>query len=192
MVPLSYAFLGGCHMSSLKLIHASCLDTNGDVIVNAANRNLWAGGGICGAIFKKAGLNELQAECNKHKTPLKDGQAVITSSCGIKNAKAIIHAVGPDFGRTPNAFQELFEAYYNSLILLMENGYHSISFPMISAGIFGGSLENPAGETTKQCVRAYQKFREDYPEYDVDVLLCAFLEEEMEAAEKMMDILGGV
>lgn len=32
---------------------------------------------------------------------------------------------------------------------MMENGYHSISFPLISSGIFGGSLENPVAEATK-------------------------------------------
>ena len=60
--------------------------------------------GICGVIFKKAGLSELTAACKKHKTPLNDGDAVITPAFNMKNAKAIIHAVGPDFGVTPKAF----------------------------------------------------------------------------------------
>jgi O-acetyl-ADP-ribose deacetylase (regulator of RNase III) len=34
-------------------------------IVNAANDGLWAGGGVCGAIFRKSGHDELQAACNK-------------------------------------------------------------------------------------------------------------------------------
>lgn len=33
-----------------------------------------------------------------------DQDAVITPSFNMNNAKAIIHAVGPDFGRTPKAF----------------------------------------------------------------------------------------
>ena len=37
-------------------------------------------------------------------------------------------------------------------------------------------------ESTKQCCAAYKKFIEDYPEYDVDVLLCTFSEKEMEEA----------
>lgn len=174
-------------MSYIKLVYGSCADQIADVVVNAANRNLWAGGGICGVIFKKAGMAKLTAECDKYKVPLKDGEAVITSACNMKNAKAIIHAVGPDFGRTPTAFKALFEAYYNSLKVMMDNGYHSISFPLISSGIFGGALENPGAESTKQCCRAYNKFIEDYPEYDIEVLLCAFSADQMKKAQIAFD-----
>lgn len=65
----------------------------------------------------------------------------------------------------------------------MDNGYHSISFPLISSGIFGGSLANPVAESTKQCCRAYKKFVDDYPEYEIDVLLCAFMPSEMTEAQ---------
>ena len=33
-------------MSKIELIHGSCADQVADVIVNAANDGLWAGGGI--------------------------------------------------------------------------------------------------------------------------------------------------
>lgn len=177
-------------MNRIRLINDSCVNQNVDVIVNAANNELWAGGGVCGAIFSKAGIRELSDACSKYKTPLKDGSAVITPAFAIKNAKAIIHAVGPDFSRTPNAFKELFDAYYNSLVCLMENGYHSIAFPLISSGIFGGLLENPVNESTKQCVRAYNKFILDYPDYGIDVLLCAFTSSEMADAEKQFSLLN--
>ncbi len=170
-------------MSSIVLIHASCADQTVDAVVNAANDSLWAGGGICGVIFQKAGISELQRACAKYVTPLKDGSAVITPAFKMTNAKYIIHAVGPDFGRTPNAFKELNDAYYNSLCVLMNNNLHSISFPLISAGIFGGSLSNPAAESTKQCCLAYNKFTLDFPEYNVDVKLCAFSINEMKEAQ---------
>ena len=177
-------------MSSLKLINASCADQTVDAVVNAANGGLWAGGGICGVIFAKAGMKELSAACGKYKTPLKDGSAVITPAFNMKNAKAIIHAVGPNFSATPAAFKELFEAYYNSLKVLMDNGYHSISFPLISSGIFGGALKNPAGESAKQCIRAYKKFIETYPDYGVDVKLCAFSGSEMSKAQAEFNDAG--
>lgn len=170
-------------MSNIKLINASCADQDVDIVVNAANSGLWAGGGICGVIFKKAGMNALSAACSKYKTPLKDGSAVITPSFNMTNAKAIIHAVGPNFAVTPKAFKELFDAYYNSLKVMMDNNYRSISFPLISSGIFGGSLANPVAESTKQCKRAYNKFIADYPDYDINVILCAFSTSEYTQAQ---------
>lgn len=174
-------------MSKMELLNASCADQIVDAVVNAANSGLWAGGGICGVIFKKAGMSALTAACSKYKTPLKDGSAVITPAFQMTNTKYIIHAVGPDFGRTPKAFKELFDAYYNSLYVLMDNGLHSISFPLISSGIFGGSLSDPAAESAKQCCRAYRKFTADYPSYDIDVKLCAFSRSEMTAAQTVFD-----
>ena len=171
-------------MSKIELINASCADQEVDVVVNAANDGLWEGSGICGVIFKKAGRTELANACRKYKTPLNDGDAVITPAFNLKNAKAIIHAVGPNFAKPNKTFKELFDAYYNSLKVLMENGYHSISFPLISSGIFGGSLDNPVAESTKQCLRAYKKFTTDYPEYDVDVKLCAYTASEMQKAQQ--------
>ena len=40
--------------------------------------------------------------------------------------------------------------------------------PLISSGIFAGNLPNPVEESAKQCCRAYKKFIQDYPEYDID------------------------
>jgi len=173
-------------MSKLELINGSCADQVVDAVVNAANDGLWEGGGICGAIFRKAGSAELTAACNKYKTPLNDGDAVITPAFNMRNAKAIIHAVGPDFRVHSDAYEKLFDAYYNSLVVLMKNDYHSISFPLISSGIFSGNLSNPAGESTKQCVRAYKQFVSDYPDYDVDVKLCAYSAREMVKAGEMI------
>ena len=174
-------------MSRLDLINASCADQDADAVVNAANRGLWAGGGICGVIFRKAGMAELTDACSKIKTPLNDGDAVITPAFNMNNAKVIIHAVGPDFSVTPAAFKELFDAYYNSMVVLKDNGYHSISFPLISSGIFGGRLSNPVAESAKQCIRAYNKFTTDFPNYDIDVKLCAFTASEMVEAETVFN-----
>ena len=175
-------------MSNFTLIHGSCADQTADAVVNAANSGLWEGGGICGVIFGKCGSKELTQACSKIQTPVKDGNAVITPAFNMKNAKFIIHAVGPDFGRTPKAFLELFNSYYNSLVLLKDNGLHSISFPLISSGIFGGNLSNPAAESAKQCGRAYKKFVQDYPDYDVNVKLCAYGAKEYQDAKNELGI----
>ena len=174
-------------MSKIELLNASCADQTVDAVVNAANSGLWAGGGICGVIFQKAGLKELTQACSEYNTPLNDGDAVITPAFNMTNAKHIIHAVGPDFSYTPTAFEELFNAYYNSLCVLKENGLNSISFPLISSGIFGGDLPDAAGESTKQCCRAYNKFTSDYPDYEIEVKLCAFTSREMASAQNVFN-----
>lgn len=175
-------------MSNFTLIHGSCADQIADAVVNAANSGLWEGGGICGVIFDRCGSKELTKACSEIQTPVNDGNAVITPAFNMKNAKFIIHAVGPDFRQTPKAFLELFNAYYNSLVLLKDNGLHSISFPLISSGIFGGNLKNAPAESAKQAGRAYKKFVQDYPDYDVNVMLCAFGTKEYQNAKRELGI----
>ena len=174
-------------MSSIVLLNESCVDQNVDAIVNAANKNLAPGGGVCGEIFKRANIVDLMIACSYIKRPLSDGSAVITPACKIKNARFIIHAVGPDFSVTPTAFDKLFDAYYNSLCVLKEYLLHSISFPLISSGIYGGDLENPVAESVKQCVLAYKKFTSDYPDYQIDVKVCAYSSESMKEAKPIFD-----
>ena len=104
----------------------------------------------------------------------------------MNNCKYIIHAVGPNFAITPDAFNELKNAYYNSLIVLKDNNLHSISFPLISSGIFGGNLSNPVEESTKECINAYNEFTSIYNNYDIDVKLCAYSDFEMNEAQKVL------
>ena len=171
-------------MSNVKLVKGSCVEQNVDAIVNAANKYLAAGSGVCGAIFKKAGYDELTNACNMIETPLKDGDAVITPAFGVTNAKYIIHAVGPNFAITPDAFDKLYDAYYNSLVVLKENNLHSISFPLISSGIFGGDLEDPVEVSVDEFLRAFGDFVRENKDYDIDVSICAFSEKEMDNANK--------
>lgn len=65
----------------------------------------------------------------------------------MQNEKHIIYAVGPDFSRTPTAFRELFEAYYNSLFVLMDNGLHN-STEMIVKSLFLDKFK----DTVIQCI----------------------------------------
>ena len=98
-------------MSKLTLINDSSVEQPVDAIVNAANKYLLGGNGVCGAIFRKAGYDELTKYCSTIKTPLNDGDAVITPSFNIDNAEYIIHTVGPNFSITPAAFDALLIAY---------------------------------------------------------------------------------
>ena len=53
--------------SVIEIKKVSVLEVKADAIVNAANRNLWSGGGICCVIFKKAEYTELTDVCCKIK-----------------------------------------------------------------------------------------------------------------------------
>ena len=107
-----------------------------DVVVNAANTNLLMGGGVCGAIFKVAGADLLQKECDK-LSPIKTSEAVITNGFNL-TAKQIIHVAGPRYRDGQSNESELLRAsYQNALELAVKNGCNSIAFPLISSGIYG-------------------------------------------------------
>lgn len=139
------------------------LDT--DAIVNAANEGLWAGGGVCGAIFDAAGHDKLQDACNAIGH-CDTGSAVITPGFDLK-AKYIIHAVGPVWrGGAYREPQQLYGAYRRTLELAVESGCHSIGFPLISAGIFG----YPKEKAWKEAFRACKDFLDKNTSADLRVI----------------------
>lgn len=118
------------------IIKGDITDFKTDAIVNAANEMLYMGGGVCGAIFKKAGAYELTL-CLDNLSPVKTGDAVITPGFLLKS-KYIIHAVGPRYDKNDIFCEKkLYNAYINSLKIAKENGVKSIAFPLISSGIYG-------------------------------------------------------
>lgn len=140
-------------------------DLTTDAIVNAANEELWAGGGVCGAIFEAAGRNQLQAACNAIGH-CDTGKAVITPAFNLK-AKYIIHAVGPQWrGGTNNEPQRLYSAYQESLKLAAQNGCRSIGFPLLSAGIFG----YPADKAWRKAIQACQDFQRKHSDVQMDIV----------------------
>jgi len=149
-------------MSMIEIRKISITDLETDAIVNAANEGLWAGGGVCEAIFRAAGHDQLQAACNKigHCAT---GSAVMTPGFRTK-AKYIIHAVGPRW--TDGGHDEpklLYGAYWSSLELAVKNGCMSIGFPLISAGIFGYPVE----EAWRKALQACRDFMEKGNRIDV-------------------------
>ena len=152
-------------MSTITIKKISITDLDTDAIVNAANEGLWAGGGVCGVIFRAAGLNELQDACDKIGH-CDTGSAVITPGFNLR-AKYIIHAVGPRWrDGEHNEPKLLYGAYYRSLELAVENGCRSIGFPLISAGIFGYPLDG----AWRKALQACTDFIEKHPDDSIDIV----------------------
>ena len=69
-------------MNSIEIRKAGITELSADAIVNAANEELMAGGGVCGAIFEAAGYRKLSEACDKIGR-CDTGSAVITPGCRI-------------------------------------------------------------------------------------------------------------
>lgn len=152
-------------MSNIEIRKISITKLSTDVIVNAANEGLLAGGGVCGAIFRGAGVEKLTAACRAIGS-CKTGHAVITEGFNLP-LKYIIHAVGPIWnGGTEGEPELLYRAYKSSLILAMDNACHSIAFPLILAGIYGYPLRG----AWEQAIRACTDFIEEHSDYEMEIL----------------------
>jgi O-acetyl-ADP-ribose deacetylase (regulator of RNase III) len=126
---------------------------NTDAIVNAANSYLQQGGGVCGAIFHEAGAEFLKKECDAIGS-CKVGHAVITKGYQLP-AKYIIHAVGPVWQDGDQGEDDLLAmAYRNSLELAQKYHLTSVSFPLISSGIYG----YPKDEALQIALSAIREF----------------------------------
>jgi O-acetyl-ADP-ribose deacetylase (regulator of RNase III) len=124
-----------------------------DAIVNAANEQLLAGGGVDGAIHAAAGP-ALQQEClgfpivnGKGEVRCQTGDAKVTKGYNLP-AKWVIHTVGPVWAGGLRALfghrkEELLlaECYRNSLTCAVEIGAATVAFPSISTGVYGFPID---------------------------------------------------
>lgn len=159
-------------MSSIDIRNVDITELSTDIIVNAANSGLQAGGGVCGAIFRAAGYTELQTFCDQIGH-CDTGFAVITPGFHLK-AKYVVHAVGPIWrGGTQNEPQMLYSCYRESLRLAKKHNCHSIGFPLISSGIYG----YPKDKAWRKAIQACHDFLQKNKDYDLEIVF-AVLDDE--------------
>ncbi|HAM30791.1 macro domain-containing protein [uncultured Dubosiella sp.] len=157
-----------------------------DVIVNAANAHFARGGGVCGAIFAKAGP-ELDAFCAKLPKG-KAGDVRISPAFGLPS-KAILHAVGPIYEGTKENAQALAGCYWNCVAMAYQYKREhdlerlSLAFPCISTGIYG----YPHEAACDIAVRTIRKIRSAFPDTkSIDIIFVCYEQIDYELYKKAL------
>lgn len=139
---------------------------NVDAIVNASNVNLSMVEGVGRAIYHKAGDTELAKAC-KAIGHCNVGDAVITPSFGLTNAKAIFHAVGPIYINGKHDEEKNLRSVYQKCFKMMkENNFTSIAFPLLS-----GEFNYPLKECYQIAKDEILKFVHENPEDNIYIVM---------------------
>jgi O-acetyl-ADP-ribose deacetylase (regulator of RNase III) len=112
-----------------------------DAVVNAANAALRTGGGVAGALHRRAGPG-LEREARVY-APIRPGEAVVTGGHDLPNPW-VIHCLGPVYGQDEPSAALLAACYREALRLAEEKSLRSIAIPSISTGAFGYPMDEAA------------------------------------------------
>lgn len=144
--------------SRINLLLGDITEVKVDAIVNAANSTLLGGGGVDGAIHRRAGPQLLE-ECQQ-LGGCPTGEARITKGYNLPS-KYVIHTVGPVWrGGKQGEADLLRNCYRNVMLLASENGVRTIAFPSISTGAYRFPIDHAAEiaiETVSECLTRDEK-----------------------------------
>ncbi len=113
-----------------------------DAIVNAANKYMINGSGICGVIYKNAGIELLEYCKQTYKTDMETGEIRVTP--GFNLNMDIIHVLAPKYYEAKNPLDELLLAYKNMLETIIKKGYKNVLVCSLGTGVHGYKHEDVA------------------------------------------------
>jgi O-acetyl-ADP-ribose deacetylase (regulator of RNase III) len=123
-----------------------------EAIVNAANSQLWMGGGVAGAIKRAAGESVEQEAMAQG--PIQPGEAVVTSAGNLSPPiRWVVHAatMGPDL-QTSEELVRLATA--SALAAAATAGARSIAMPALGTGVGGLPMERAARVMVEEAAAA--------------------------------------
>lgn len=166
---MSQIFVTGIDITTLQV----------DAIVNAANCSLLGGGGVDGAIHRRAGQELLKACQDLKGCPT--GEARITKGFQLP-ASFVIHTVGPVWHGGKRGEEDLLSKCYAACFeLASQYPIRSIAFPCISTGAYRFPKEKAAHiaiRSTQECLKKYLSIRE--------VLFVCFSQDNMKIYEEFL------
>lgn len=171
----------------LKLWQGNIVGAKTEAIVNAANSELRAGSGVCGAIYEAADLDLLDS-LTRPLGGCPTGDAVMSSAGRIHEpTRYVIHAVGPIYSSYSQAENEklLAAAYRKSLALAHANVLKSLAFPAISTGVYG----YPADKAAPVVVRTVVDFLKANPSTSLELVMFVFYSSGMELYQPLFERL---
>lgn len=136
----------------IQIVHGSILETDAQVIVNAANSFGIMGGGVAGVIKRAAGP-EVEEQA-RQQAPIPVGHAVLTSG-GRTGFKGIIHA--PTMPRPAMRIEpdNVAKATRAALELAERQGFVSVAIPGMGTGVGGVAPD----EAASRMIGEIQTFR---------------------------------
>ena len=157
----------------IKIIRHDITTLRVDAIVNAANETLLGGGGVDGAIHRRAGPRLLDA-CRafpelRPGVRCPTGEARITPGFDLP-ARWVIHTVGPVWRGGEHDEPALLAACHrHALALARKHAIDSIAFPAISCGVYGYPKDAAAGVALSVLAEEEHKLHTPHR-----IALCAF------------------
>jgi len=126
-------------LSRVLIVQADLTRIAATGIVNAANTELWLGGGVAGAIAA-AGGTDIEVEAMA-QAPIQPGKAVVTKSGHLaqRGILYVIHAATMDPGHSSSPAL-VAQATFSALELATQQRMPSVAFPALGTGVGGVSL----------------------------------------------------